>query len=46
MESLHNHVEVLLISEEFEASLVSRCTPKYRRRYVVDQVRAEFLAKI
>ena len=33
MESLHRHMEMLLISEEFEAGLVSRCTPKYRRRY-------------
>lgn len=46
MESLHNHVEILLIIEEFEASLVSRCTPKYRRRYVGDRVRAKFLANI
>ena len=46
MKSLPNHVKNLLISEEFEASMVPRCTPKYRRRYVVDQVPAEFLAKI
>ena len=46
MWSLHNHVGILLIIEELKASLVSRCTPKYRGRYVVDQVRAEFLANI
>ena len=39
MESLHEHMEILLTSEELEAGLVSRCTPKYRRRYVRDWVR-------
>ena len=39
MESLHEHMEISLISEELEAGLVSGCTPKYRRRYVRDWVR-------
>lgn len=46
MESLHRHIEMLLISEEFEAGLVSWCTPKYRRRYVGHRVPAKFPADI
>ena len=46
MEYLRKHTEILLISEELEAGLVSRCTPKYRRRYVRHRVRARFPADI
>ena len=46
MESLHKHVEMLLISEEFEAGLVSRCTPKYWRRYLGHRVRIRCPADI
>ncbi len=46
MESLHKHMEVSLISEEFEAGLVSRCTPKYRRRYVGHWVRRKVPADL
>ena len=36
----------LLICEEFEAGLVSRCTPKYRRGYVGHRFRRRFSADI